>query len=92
MYGPHARFRPHTPARPSFRCRTCGAPWPCQPARLNLLHAYRDNRIGLLIYLAGQLQHALQDLPTADPRDLAARIVYWPPRQPPPSPPRQDSR
>ncbi|MGX7669037.1 flavin reductase [Plantactinospora sp. DSM 117369] len=83
MYGPHARFRPHTPARPSFRCRTCGAGWPCQPARLGLLRAYRDNRIGLLVYLAGQLQRALQDLPTTDPRELATRIVYWLPRSRP---------
>ncbi|MGI5212998.1 hypothetical protein [Plantactinospora sp. CA-290183] len=81
---PYTRFRPHTPARPCFRCRTCGAHWPCQPARLALLRAYRDNRVGLMIYLAGQLQRALQDLPHADPAALAARIVYWVPRNRPP--------
>lgn len=81
-YGPHSRRRPHTPARPTFRCRTCGAPWPCSPARLDLLHAYRDNRIGLLVYLAGQLTRAVQDRPDLDPAYLAARIVYWVPRQP----------
>ncbi|MEQ4300506.1 flavin reductase [Plantactinospora sp. B6F1] len=83
MYGPHARFRPHTPARPSFRCRTCGAHWPCQPARLGLLWTYRHDRIGLLVYLAAQLQHALQDLPGAEPRELAARFLHWLPRTPP---------
>lgn len=79
---PHARRRPHTPARPSFRCRGCGAPWPCQPARLTLLRMYRNDRPGLMIYLAGQLTHALRDLPQCDPTELAARIVYWVPRYP----------
>ncbi|MGI5212473.1 flavin reductase [Plantactinospora sp. CA-290183] len=80
---PHARRRPHVPARPSFRCCVCGAPWPCSPARLNLLHAYRKDRIGLRIYLAAQLTRALQDRPDLDPGHLAARIVYWVPRTPP---------
>ncbi|WP_347404376.1 hypothetical protein [Micromonospora sp. WMMD961] len=47
------RYRPHVAARPSWRCRVCGAAWPCSPARLSLLGEYRENRTGLLIYLAG---------------------------------------
>lgn len=81
-YGPHARRRPHTAARPSYRCRTCGAPWPCSPARLALLRIYRNNRVGLLVYLATHLTRALQDLPDLDPALLSARIVYWVPRRP----------
>ncbi|WP_159104810.1 hypothetical protein [Plantactinospora sp. BB1] len=30
----------------------------CQRARLSLLHTYRDDRIGLLVYLASQLARA----------------------------------
>ncbi|MGI5212199.1 hypothetical protein [Plantactinospora sp. CA-290183] len=81
--GPHARFRAHVPARPSFRCRGCGAPWPCQPARLSLLLAYRNDRVGLMIYLACQLHRALHDLPGVDPVDLSTRFLGWAPRDPP---------
>jgi hypothetical protein len=77
---PHARFRAHTATRPAFRCRACGAPWPCQPARLSLLLAYRDNRIGLLVYLACQLHRALHDLPNSNPAQLSTRFLGWVPR------------
>jgi hypothetical protein len=26
----------HWPDRPTWRCRTCGEPWPCEPARTEL--------------------------------------------------------
>ncbi|PZG11956.1 flavin reductase [Micromonospora craterilacus] len=58
--------------RPLWRCRACGAHWPCQPARLSLLVEYREDRTALLVYLGllmaeahaqlsqlnGQLHHA----------------------------------
>ncbi|AVT30824.1 flavin reductase [Plantactinospora sp. BC1] len=80
MTRPHAPRRPHTPMRPSFRCRACGAEWPCSIARRMLLHVYRNDRTGLLIYLAAQLTRAIQDLPGVHPALLAGRIVYWVPR------------
>lgn len=43
--------RPHVPMRPLWRCRGCGAHWPCQPARLALLGDYRHDRTALLVYL-----------------------------------------
>ncbi|MEO3923605.1 hypothetical protein ABGB07_07060 [Micromonosporaceae bacterium B7E4] len=82
IWRPHARFRAHTPARPAFRCRTCGMPWPCQPARLSLLLAFRDNRLGLLTYLAAQLDRALHDLPNLTTAELAVRFLGWIPRGP----------
>ncbi|MFC6019047.1 hypothetical protein ACFP2T_22905 [Plantactinospora solaniradicis] len=79
---PHARFRPHTPMRPLFLCRECGAPWPCQPARLSLLVAYRDDRHGLRIHLATKLLAAIGDQPRLDPLGLAVRFLGWlPPRE-----------
>ncbi|WFE52360.1 flavin reductase [Micromonospora sp. WMMD1155] len=69
------RYRPHVAARPSWRCRVCGAAWPCSPARLSLLGEYRDNRTGLLIYLAALLDEAAGDLPGHDP--LTDRFVTW---------------
>ncbi|MFF0123167.1 flavin reductase [Micromonospora arida] len=72
------RYRPHLAARPSWRCRVCGAPWPCSPARLALLGEYRGDRIGLLIYLATLLYEATGDLPGQTGRDrLTDRFITW---------------
>ncbi|WP_433311721.1 flavin reductase [Micromonospora sp. CA-269861] len=69
------RYRPHVAARPSWRCRVCGAAWPCSPARLSLLGEYRENRIGLLIYLAALLYEASGDLAGHD--GLTDRFLTW---------------
>jgi hypothetical protein len=77
------RRRPeHTAARPSWRCRACGAPWPCSSARLRLLVEYRGNRPTLLIYLTTLMEDAAADLPPERPKDtaspdLAARFLSW---------------
>ncbi|WP_444948546.1 flavin reductase [Micromonospora ureilytica] len=62
-------------ARPSWRCRVCGAAWPCSPARLALLGEYREDRIGLLIYLATLLYEAAGDLTGHD--RLTDRFITW---------------
>ncbi|WP_245722266.1 flavin reductase [Micromonospora matsumotoense] len=68
-------------ARPSWRCRVCGAAWPCSPARLALLGEYREDRTALLFYLGTLLGEAMSDLATlhdgVTPPDLTARIVTW---------------
>ncbi|MEQ4303292.1 hypothetical protein ABNF97_18205 [Plantactinospora sp. B6F1] len=83
MNPPLARRRPHVPTRPRYLCRTCAAPWPCQPARLNLLHAYRGARAKLLVHLTGHLHRALCDLlatsPNLDPVAVCVRFVGWVP-------------
>ena len=56
------RYRPHVAARPSWRCRVCGAAWPCSPARLALLGEYREDRTALLFYLGTLLGEAMSDL------------------------------
>ncbi|WBB75038.1 flavin reductase [Micromonospora sp. WMMD1128] len=75
------RHRPHVAARPSWRCRICGAAWPCSPARLALLGEYREDRIALLVYLGTLLCEATTDLATVRdgtaPQDLAQRFVAW---------------
>lgn len=86
MHPPHARRRPHVPTRPRYLCRTCAAPWPCQPARLHLLYAYRGARADLLAHLAVHLHRALLDLlaisPNLDPVALSARFLGWVPGKP----------
>ncbi|MEU7845636.1 flavin reductase [Micromonospora sp. NPDC049114] len=72
------RYRPHVAARPSWRCRVCGAAWPCSPARLALLGEYRENRAGLLIYLATLLQEADGDIGGSTAPDLLTnRFLTW---------------
>ncbi|WP_422769741.1 3CxxC-type zinc finger protein [Plantactinospora sp. WMMC1484] len=74
---PHARRRPHVPMRPLFRCRGCGARWPCSTARLALLFRYRDDPEGLRRYLGEKLLSALTDQPDVAPLALATRFLGW---------------
>ncbi|MFG3601964.1 flavin reductase [Micromonospora chersina] len=71
---------PHLPMRPLWRCRSCGAEWPCQPARLSLLVEYRGNRTGLLLYLGGLMTEAGEHLAQLNPGhvpDLHHRFLGW---------------
>ncbi|SCF45433.1 flavin reductase [Micromonospora mirobrigensis] len=72
------RYRPHVAARPGWRCRVCGAGWPCSAARLALLAEYREDRTALLIYLGTLLAEASVDLAgQCAPARLADRILNW---------------
>ncbi|GGN68952.1 hypothetical protein GCM10010112_33930 [Actinoplanes lobatus] len=77
----------HVPARPSWDCRACGAPWPCAPVKVTLLDEYREFPSVLMLYLATQFHAAVEDhLATtgAIPTDLYARFLAWPRRAPKP--------
>jgi hypothetical protein len=66
--------------RPLWRCRSCGAEWPCQPARLALLVEYRGNRTALLLYLGGLMAEAREQLAQLNPThapDLHQRFLAW---------------
>lgn len=73
--------RQHLPMRPLWRCRACGAEWPCQPARLSLLVEYREDRIALLVYLGTLMAEASAQLSQlnghAAPENLAERFLSW---------------
>ncbi|MFG3558982.1 flavin reductase [Micromonospora sp. NPDC047557] len=72
------RYRPHVAARPSWRCRVCGIAWPCSAARLALLGEYRENRTGLLVYLAALREEADADLGRqVTPDRLTDRFFTW---------------
>ncbi|MCN0180479.1 hypothetical protein [Salinispora arenicola] len=71
---------PHDPMRPLWRCRACGADWPCQPARLAMLVEYRGRTSALLTHLGNQLKEAsdqLRQLNGNAPDGLAARFLAW---------------
>jgi hypothetical protein len=81
MIGPQERWLVHVPAHPSYACRSCGNPWPCRPARLALVTAFRRDRVGLMVYLASHLTRALEELPDAHPALIAGQILHWVPNR-----------
>ncbi|OZV74788.1 hypothetical protein CA850_29875 [Micromonospora echinospora] len=74
----------HVYSRPAWRCRTCGAPWPCQPAKLRLLGEYKKDRLALSMYLGTLLDVAVSEVPADSGENLLERFVSWarPPRRP----------
>lgn len=75
--------RDHAALRPLWICRACAQPWPCAVARLRLLGEYRDDRVGLHLYLGWALFAAAEDLyklnpqPGPDPDALYSRFLHW---------------
>lgn len=71
----------HQPARPTWRCGTCGIAWPCSTAKLRLLATYRLDRPALLAHLAALQAEAAANLaalnPSAAPADLSDRFTCW---------------
>jgi hypothetical protein len=74
----------HLPLRPSFDCATCGEPWPCASARVELIQEYHEQTMRLLQYLAGQMGDAMgqavksHDWGRVD--NLYDRFLGWVPR------------
>lgn len=70
----------HLPARSTWDCLACAAPWPCPGAKADLAVEYRHSPTSLSIYLAAQLYEAVGTL-TANgdptPADLYARFLGW---------------
>ncbi|GIJ81034.1 hypothetical protein Xph01_54660 [Micromonospora phaseoli] len=77
------RRQEHAPARPAWRCRACGAPWPCQPAKLRLLAEYADNTPSLMVYLVTLREEAAGQLAdqtsVRQAGDLHRRFTDWVP-------------
>ncbi|WP_230860751.1 hypothetical protein [Actinoplanes aureus] len=66
----------HTWQRPSWHCRACGRAWPCAPARASLTDDGAD-RVSLAMYMWGNLDRAMTDLPRRPPAELFHRFVGW---------------
>ncbi|MFI5495174.1 NADAR family protein [Actinoplanes sp. NPDC051859] len=70
----------HIAARPTWDCGVCGDPWPCGPAKEELLAQYRGFPTGLTLYLSSCLYEALAELSSPDVRATAAlieRLLFW---------------
>lgn len=83
--------REHLPLRPLWLCRTCGQPWPCGRAKLDLLAEYQCSRVSLCLYLASLLCDAIGDLHRLNPSmtgstaGLYDRFLGWPRASHPPA-------
>ncbi|MFV2108274.1 flavin reductase [Micromonospora sp. LOL_015] len=71
----------HVAWRPSWRCRACRRPWPCEPARAELLASF--DRIGRCMYVAELAAEAARDLPDLTPAQTYARFIAWARRREP---------
>lgn len=67
----------HIAQRPKWLCRTCGEPWPCEPAQVDLTEEFAGMSPSLGMYLTGQWISAAADLPDTDVAELYQRIVGW---------------
>ncbi|RZU51830.1 hypothetical protein EV385_3666 [Krasilnikovia cinnamomea] len=69
----------HRYTRPSWDCAACGEPWPCAPARAELIDQYAQAKLSLAIHLGSVLVEAIDDFvgrPGPVP-DLYSRILGW---------------
>ena len=67
--------REHSAERPSWDCRVCGRPWPCNPAR-DAMTAEMD-RVSLAIFMWINLEDAVCDLLLCPPMELFDRFIGW---------------
>lgn len=65
----------HVAQRPSWDCRICGKPWPCDPAREAL--SIELDKVQLAIYLWTVLEEACNDLPTLPASETFERFLAW---------------
>lgn len=65
----------HTAARPSWDCRSCDKPWPCDPAREALVAEL--DPVQLAIYAWVNLEEAVGDLPAMPAVEAFERFLHW---------------
>lgn len=65
----------HVADRPSWHCRSCGKPWPCDEARENLT-ATMDS-LSLAMFAWVLLEEAAGDLPRSASGELYERFLRW---------------
>ncbi|MFI5492519.1 hypothetical protein [Actinoplanes sp. NPDC051859] len=51
----------HTPLQPSLDCSVCDQPWPCAPAKVELLEEFKGNLTSLMVYLGTYLDRAMRE-------------------------------
>lgn len=67
----------HIADRPSWDCKRCEKPWPCDPAREQMLNDKQTDPTQLRIYLWLHLEEAADQLPTMSFKEAIERFVGW---------------
>jgi hypothetical protein len=65
----------HMAERPSWDCRACGSPWPCDPAREAL--TIEMDRVALSIYMWLNLEEAARDIFHEPVPEVFGRFIQW---------------
>ena len=65
----------HIAERPSWDCRACARPWPCDPAREGLVAELDPVQLAMHAWL--NLEEAAQDLPFASADEMFDRFLAW---------------
>jgi hypothetical protein len=67
----------HAPQRPSWDCIACDEPWPCRPAKIQMLNEARNSMTSLRIAAWANFELAAYDMPTGPAIELYQRFVGW---------------
>ena len=65
----------HIEQRPSWDCRACGKPWPCDPVRESL--ATELSPTALRIHMWLRLEIAAGDMPGTPAGEMFERFLHW---------------
>lgn len=65
----------HVPDRPSWRCHHCGAAWPCEAVKADLVAT--TDPVGRVIYMNLYMIDAVADQPDGDFAAIFDRFVGW---------------
>jgi hypothetical protein len=65
----------HQPMRPTWDCDTCGAEWPCAPAREHVLTSWTLFARGLTMH--AYFEEACQELEHAPAKLMWRRFLGW---------------
>jgi len=65
----------HVEERPSWDCRACGKPWPCEIARKELDAELSPRALRTAMWL--RLEVAAQDMPDGPASELFERFLRW---------------
>ncbi|MEU4623394.1 hypothetical protein AB0G04_25910 [Actinoplanes sp. NPDC023801] len=65
----------HVPHRSSWDCLACAEPWPCDPAREELMTEM--DTVRLATYMWEQLEEAVRGLPPTPAVETFERFIKW---------------
>jgi hypothetical protein len=65
----------HTAERPSWDCRACEKPWPCDPAREQLAAEMEPTQLRIFMWL--NIEEAADQLTDMPAGEMFARFLAW---------------